>query len=70
LGYSPNNCRWATTKEQNRNYRRNINYTHNGKNLCLQEWSELLNIPYKLLHDRIRVRNWSFEKAISTPKLS
>ena len=68
--YSLNNCEWATTKEQNRNYSKNITYTHNSETLCLKEWSEKLSIPYSLLHDRIRVRGWSFEKAISTPKLS
>ena len=68
-GYFPDNCRWATRKEQNRHYRRNLNYTHNGKTLCLKEWSELLSIPYNRLWDRIRVEKWSFEKAITTPKL-
>ena len=67
-GYSPDNCRWATTREQNRNYRRNVLYTHDGKTLCLKEWSELLSIPYARLRDRLRVQKWSFEKAITTPK--
>ena len=68
-GYSPKNCRWATHKEQNRNYRRNIKYTHNGKTLCLIEWSELLSIPYNLLWDRLKAQKWSFEKAINTPPI-
>ena len=68
-GYSPENCKWATHKEQNRNYRRNIKFTHNGKTLCLIEWSELLSIPYSLLWDRLCIQKWGFEKAISTPRI-
>jgi hypothetical protein len=67
--YEPSNCRWATRKQQNRNCRRNINFTHNGETHCLQEWSEILNIPYVLLWDRI-FRGWTFEKSISTPKIT
>jgi hypothetical protein len=67
--YSPENCRWATRKEQNRNYRRNINITHNGKTLCLVEWSEETGIPYGTLWDRIKVRGWSIEKSLNTPPI-
>lgn len=36
-GYSPSNCRWATTSEQNRNYRRNVMITYQGETLCLSD---------------------------------
>ena len=39
-GYSPGNCRWATTKQQNRNYSRNHLITYKGKTKCVADWSE------------------------------
>jgi len=43
-GYSPENCRWSTTKEQNRNKRNNKLYTYNGKTLCEQDWLEEIGL--------------------------
>lgn len=40
--YTPDNCRWATRKEQQRNKRNNILLTHKGKTMCLGEWAEYL----------------------------
>lgn len=39
-GYSPDNCRWATHKEQNRNYSRNHRLTFNGKTQCVADWAK------------------------------
>ena len=65
-GYSPQNCRWATYKEQNRNKRSNRNITFNGETKCLREWSETvgLSVPTfsRRLHD-----GWSVETALTTP---
>lgn len=66
--YSKKNCRWATTKEQNRNYSRNATFTLNGKTMCLTEWTEVYGIKYQLAWDRIR-RGWDLEKALTTPSL-
>lgn len=60
-GYTPENCRWATMKEQNRNQRRNL--VLNGK--CLSEWADISGINYNTLRYRIR-KGWTLEKAIST----
>lgn len=35
----PKNCRWATAGEQNRNQRRNLLVTHNGRTMCVAEWA-------------------------------
>lgn len=39
-GYSPDNCRWATVKEQALNTSRNHRITFNGKTLTISEWAE------------------------------
>lgn len=60
-GYSPENCRWATYKEQNRNLRTNRLILFNGKTKCLSEWAEDLGIPMNVL--RMRLENNTIEDA-------
>lgn len=67
LGYNKKNCKWATSKEQNRNTRKNIYVTHNGKTQLLIEWSGETGIPYSILWKRIYMYNWSIQKALTTP---
>ena len=68
-GYYPENCRWATSTEQARNKRSNVNVFHKGKTLCLAEWSEITGINRATLSDRIVKLKWSVEKALTTPAL-
>lgn len=42
--YEPNNCRWVTMKEQQRNRRDNVNITYNGETLCLSAWAERFGV--------------------------
>lgn len=64
--YCPENCRFVTAKEQSRNVRTNTLITYNNESRCLSEWAEIFGIDSELLRERLK-RNWSFEKAISTP---
>lgn len=61
--YEPNNCRWATSKEQQRNKRNNKNYTINGETHCLSEWCEILKLNYNTVSTRLH-RNYTIEKAL------
>lgn len=66
-GYCPENCRWATPKEQSNNTRRNIKVKYKGESHTLAEWSEHLDIPYMTLYGRIAKLHWTADKALSTP---
>lgn len=68
-GYSPENCRWVSTYDQNRNKSNNIWVDYNGKRLCLADAAKLAGLPYKAVHARIKVHGWSAEKALTTPLL-
>lgn len=66
-GYSPENCRWATLAEQNRNKRNNRNLSFCGKTQCLQSWEEETGVPGGTITRRIDYLGWTVEKALSTP---
>ena len=60
-GYSKENCRWATSKEQNNN-RRNV-VLHKGKTLT--EWASVLGIKRSTLAQRFYVYKWDIEKCLA-----
>lgn len=64
--YCPENCTWATPKEQARNMRTNRLLTYNGKTLCINEWAETLSIQKGTLWNRIKL-GWTTEKALTQP---
>ena len=64
--YSPENCRWTTNKEQNRNTRKNVLITFNGETRCIGEWAEITGIHLRALHARIK-SGWPIEIAFTKP---
>ncbi len=64
--YEPGNCRWATRQENSRNRRTNHSVTHDGKTMCIAEWSEVTGLRYSIIHKRL-ANGWSPEKALTTP---
>lgn len=65
--YKPENCRWATIKEQNRNRRDTRLLTHQGKKMCIVDWANELGISESTIRGRLR-RGCSVEEALSLKK--
>lgn len=66
-GYAPDNCRWATSKEQGRNKRNNIILEHEGQAKTLPEWAEVAGISYIAMWQRLYSCGWTLKEAISMP---
>lgn len=67
FGYSPENCRWATYKEQNNNHRGNHLLTYKGRTLTITQWAEECGLKPVTLSHRINYSHWPVEKALTTP---
>lgn len=53
-GYSPDNCRWVTAKEQSYNRRSNKLITIHGKTQTVTEWAKEAGIPIGTLQNRLK----------------
>lgn len=60
--YCPENCRWVTNAEQQRNKRTNVHISISGIDLTVVEWAEKLNVKksklYKLKQKPGRLENF------------
>lgn len=67
LGYSPENCLWASRTAQARNRRSNRLITHSGMTMCVAAWEEHLGLTPSIIIQRLDVLGWSVERAITEP---
>lgn len=65
--YCPENCRWATMKEQSNNVRSNVVIEYNGEKGTISYFSDKYNIKYGTLYCRIVKLKWDVNKAIEEP---
>lgn len=63
--YCPDNCRWATRKEQQNNRRNNRLIAFDGKTQTVAQWAEEYNIDNAVLFNRLNY-GWDIEKALTT----
>lgn len=64
--YIPENCRWATHKEQALNRRNTIFLEYHGEKRTVEELAKMVGLNRKLILDRLN-RGWSIEKTLTTP---
>lgn len=64
--YSPDNCRWATAKQQANNTRTNRQVTLRGETHTLMEWAEKLGMGWATLRARLEA-GWGEDRILDTP---
>lgn len=64
-GYSKENCRWATHKEQNNNKRNNNFVFFHGLTKTLPQWAEFLGIKSSTIRQRYYVYGWTIERCFT-----
>ncbi len=62
-GYSQENCKWSTPREQANNRRNNRFLTHKGKTLTVAQWARKLGVKDGILRYRLR-KNWAIEEVL------
>ena len=66
LGYSYENCRWATKKTQANNRRSNRLIEFNGEVKTLAQWSEITGIKRTTIGMRLDTYGWGVDKSLTT----
>ena len=62
-GYSKDNCRWATRKQQANNTRMSRIIEHDGKALSVAEWNSFLGFKKNTIWQRLN-RGWSIQESL------
>jgi hypothetical protein len=64
-GYSKENCKWATRKEQCNNRSSNVVLTIGGRSMNISQWAAELGKDHRKIRSRIR-SGWTPEEAVMT----
>lgn len=67
LGYSRDNCYWATSTQQNRNKRTTDFVNFEGVRTSVADLAERFGLNPRTLRTRIKDLMWDIEKAVTTP---
>ena len=66
VGYTPENCIWATKAQQNKNRSCCVEITFNGVTMNITDWANHVGMTPNALAMRLRL-GWSIERAITQP---
>lgn len=64
--YEPDNCRWATQKEQTNNTRRNHRLEFQGVTQNIAQWASAHGWSRSVIDNRLRM-GWSLERTLTEP---
>ena len=67
MGYSKENCKWATRSEQSNNTRRCRFISFRGRTMNVSQWARSLGMRPSVLFCRMFQYGWSIEKSLTTP---
>ena len=67
--YTPENCKWSSIAEQQRNRKNNVYLAFNGKNQCLKDWATELGISSNTLSYRLKMQ-WPIEKILKPIRMT
>lgn len=62
-GYSPSNCRWATSAEQARNRSSTRMIKFQGKRMCAADWADSVGLSRETVRMRLH-RGWSIKRVL------
>lgn len=68
-GYCPENCRWATYKEQNNNTSKNVFLSYGGETYTVKQWADKTGLSANMLYKRL-YRGWDIPKILTTQNQS
>jgi hypothetical protein len=66
--YTPDNCRWVTSIEQQNNTRHNILLTVNGVTHTVAEWAKIVGVTRHLIYNRL-ANGWQVNEDLFLPPL-
>lgn len=65
--YSPENCRWITIQEQQKNKRNVLRFPYNGRVYTVDSFCKEFGITKSMFHDREH-KGWNLDEIASIPK--
>lgn len=63
-GYSPDNCRWVSMKEQQNNRTNNRWLSYNGETHTMSQWADITGISEATIYARLKL-GWNIEKTLT-----
>ena len=66
--YCPENCRWVTIQEQQKNKRNVLRFQYSGSNYTVETFCKEFHISMQMFYDRKR-KGWSLGEIATTPKV-